>query len=117
MDNKTLLEMLYKDEARMLIDIGDDSDKRLYTGVSVDFTYKGWTRSDGPDCSINHWGYNFYIRTRAGVLWKKYKTLERAIQEIKKVIEKNGKKVTKIVIDNGEYSREESNVEYYKWTA
>ena len=100
----------------MTIEIGDETDPRLYTGVSVDFTYNGRTPSDEPDCNINHFGYNFYIRTRAGVLWKKYKTLERAIREIKKVIEKRGKRVTKIVIDNGEDSREDNYKKYFNWT-
>ena len=46
-------------------------------------------RDQEPDCSINHFGYNFYFRTNAGVNGKKYKSFYSMTRAVKNMLDKN----------------------------
>lgn len=43
-----------------------------------------------PDCKIEHFGYNFYFRTNAGIKSKPYKNEGAMMRAIKQTIKKNG---------------------------
>lgn len=49
-----------------------------------------------PDCKISHFWWNFRFRTRAGLQYKKYKTTGTMIAAVRKEVEKQWGKLTKV---------------------
>ena len=115
METTKLLEMLYNNKAFMIVNLKRIAEDMIqeYDNVSVDFCYKNWA-TDEPDCNINNFGYNFYFRTNAGTKGVKYKTLARAITEIKKTVVRHWGEVTKIQIHNWKRTRNNDYIVYYE---
>lgn len=48
-----------------------------------DIMLRSRSTNNDPDCHINHFGYNFYFRTKAWMDRRKYQTIGRCISAIK----------------------------------
>jgi hypothetical protein len=48
-----------------------------------------------PDCTIGHFGYNFFFRTSKGLTGQAYKSKETLKRSVEKLLIKNGFKVIK----------------------
>lgn len=67
-DEVKILNKLYKGECKASIQL-------VYHGNKLTFALDLLDRDRKPDCCINHFGYNVFIRTNKGLTGEKYKTL------------------------------------------
>lgn len=98
-----LLKMLYDGDVKMQINMYNKNIQKEYTGVDVDFID---TVDKKPDCNINHFGYNFFFRTKKGINKQKYKTLAIAIRQIKNAIQRRWGTVSRVWIESLERNSE-----------
>jgi len=46
-----------------------------------------------PDCQVGHFGHNFYVRTRAGMDYREYKSRAMLKREVNRKLARHGFKV------------------------
>uniref|UniRef100_A0A6M3LW97 Uncharacterized protein n=1 Tax=viral metagenome TaxID=1070528 RepID=A0A6M3LW97_9ZZZZ len=56
--------------------------------IDLDIEINDFNRT--PDCKVGHFGYNFYLRTNAGLKMKPYSSEKRLEKAVEKLLIKNG---------------------------
>ena len=75
----------YNQRPKLELEVDIYTANKVYTDVSITLLERTLNGVE-IDCNINHFGYNFYLRTNKGMKYEKYKTLNGLIKSVTKLI-------------------------------